>query len=518
MFFTVDRSVKIQGSSIRIAMFSHIILLVCISVQLLGVCEAQNTNLNSTSAVANTGNGLVTQGWTSGPNGRGTIDIIYSCGITMFLCSWSVLCLNVPEPKCSRRRLFHRRLWITALAFLGPEFLFQIALGQFLSARASVRQFRESYLHTEKKKWLGWTIRHAFYADMGGFILQSKRCPQSPEGWEKFPVDAKQIHYLLNEGYIEFPEVTQEEIRDKNKVDGVLRVFTVFQIVWFVVNMAGRRAQNLAITCGELTTAAFIVCSFGTVLCWRCKPADVTTTVTIETEYTIAEILRKAGDVARPPYNRTPLDFISRKEWPWSIYWSNWINILRNLGIEFGPQKQPVDRFENTYSLELPGSTKWIFFGVTAVYSSIFVTGWNYNFPTHAELILWRAAAGTMCACLVAYWAVTEFGFVWWPFLETRLRRNPKAGDLEKCSTPISVRSGWMKSKLKYAAACVRNNTISQDPQFDAPLKAMLPIYVIGVFYCHARTYLFVADIIQLRSLPASAYDTVDWTKFVPHF
>jgi hypothetical protein len=111
--------------------------------------------------------------------------------------------------------------------------------------------------------------------------------------WIQFPVDAKQVHYLWTEGYIELPKITREEIRDKNKVDGVLRIFTIFQIVWFIVDMAGRRAQNLAITCGELTTVAFIVCSFGTVLCWIYKPADVTTSVIIETNASIDGIAIK---------------------------------------------------------------------------------------------------------------------------------------------------------------------------------------------------------------------------------
>jgi hypothetical protein len=494
------------------------LFLVYIHFHLLVGCEAQNSNGTSTAVSANTSTDSRHQGWTSGPNGRGTLDIIYSCGITMFLCSWSVLCLNVPAPGESRFHLFRRRIYVTALAFLGPEFLFQIALGQFLSARNSVRQFRDSCLHSAEKEQPEWTLTHAFYTDMGRFILRNKPCPGYPDGWKEFPINAKQIHYLWTEGYIDdFPAITRREIQDKNKVDGVLRIFTAFQIVWFVVNMAGRRAQNLTITCGELTTAAFIVCSFGTVLCWRHKPADVITTVLIEANTTIAEILCNAGDLAAAPYSRTPLDFVSRKEWSWSIYWSNWINILRNLGIVFGPQTRPVNRFENTYSLELPGNTVWIFFGVTAVYSGIFVAGWNYSFPTHTELILWRAAAGTMCTCVVAYWAITEFGFTWWPFLESKFhsKRANYTNDIEKSA---QASSGWLKSKLKYTAACVRNNTVHQDPQFDVPLKAILPIYVIGFFYCHARTYLFVADIIQLRSLPASAYDTVDWSNFFPHF
>lgn len=300
----------------------------------------------------------------------------------------------------------------------------------------------------------------------------------------------------------------------------MLRIFTVFQIVWFVVDMAGRRAQNLAITTAELTTAAFIVCSFGTVLCWTYKPADVTTSVTIESNATIAEILSKAGDRAMLPYSQTPLDFVCRKEWPWSIYWSNWINILRYAGIKFGPRKRPVDRFENTYSVSLPGITKWIFFGVTSVYVGIFIAGWNYEFPTHTELILWRVAAGTMGASVAAYWVITEIGFIWWPAIAASFCSDAHdSHDIEKSASSLSRNcKGRARSKLTYVAGCLRNNTVSQDPQFNAPLKAILPIYVVGVFYCHARMYLFIADIIQLRSLPASAYETVDWSKSFPHF
>lgn len=492
---------------LRFAFFAYTFL------HLITACEAQNVCSNVSSTAADTVSGPPNRGWTSGSNGRGTIDIVYSCGVTMFLCSWSVLCLNVPSLEDSQSRQFRRRIYITALAFLGPEFLFQIALGQYLSARNSVKQFRESGIKT-------WTMTHAFYADMGGFVLRTRGWDQYPEGWEKFPVNAKQVHYLWTEGYIDFPRISKKDIRDKNKVDGVLRIFTVSQIVWFVVNMAGRRAQNLAITCGELTTAAFIVCSFGTVMCWLSKPADVTTFVIIQTDATIAEIICNAGDRAKTPYSNTPLDFVSRKEWPWSIYWSNWINILRCMGIEFGPKKKPVDRFENTYSLELPGNTKWIFFGVTAVYSSIFIAGWNYKFPTYTELILWRAAAGTMFASMVAYWFVTELGFVWWPYLRERFQRNiPDICDIHQVTSNSSPKhSGKLRSTLSYVAACVRNNTVSQDPQFNVPLKSILGTYVIGVFYCHARTYLFIADIIQLRSLPASAYDTVDWSRYLPHF
>ena len=395
---------------------------------------------------------------------------------------------------------------MTALAFLGPEFIFQIALGQMVSARQSVRDFRAAgYDHNR------WTMTHAFYADMGGFLLK-------PRDWVEFPIDAKQLHYLVTKGYTKIPEISRSEIADKNKVDGLLRFLTLCQILWFIINMAGRASEHLVITCGELTTAAFIVCSIGTTLCWLHKPADVVTSETIEIEASMSEILLAAGEEAHMPYNRTPLDFVSRKEWAWSLYWSNWINILRNLGIIFGPQTRPVTRFENTIAHELPGVMRYVFLGMSAIYTSTFALGWKYSFPTHTETILWRSASVTMLSTLVAYWAITEYAFYLHPILRKKLSKTTKMVAAEQFRHDLEQRHGWLTSKAKGAAACIRNNSVSNDPALTVPLRAILPIYVVGVFYCHARTYIFIADIIQLRSLPPSAYFTVNWIELIPHF
>ena len=60
--------------------------------------------VNSTAARSSnsTATVLLADGWIHQPNGRGTFDIIESCLLTIFLCSWSVLCLNLPGCKKSR--------------------------------------------------------------------------------------------------------------------------------------------------------------------------------------------------------------------------------------------------------------------------------------------------------------------------------------------------------------------------------------------------------------------------------
>lgn len=458
------------------------------------------------------------QGWTSEPDGRGTLSILWSCSFTMFLCSWSILFLNVPSPNDTQFQVFRRKLYMTTLSFLGPEFIFQIALGQWVSARQSVREFEPWILARNASRGPNepeykWTMEHAFFADMGGFVLHTTDNAS-------FPIDAKQLHYLVTEGHLKFPKLDERMIADRNKADGAFRIVTLFQILWFVINLCGRAAQQLAITCVELTTAAFIVCSVGILFCWAQKPSDVAVSETLESEKSLEEIL---AERMHEPYRQTPLDFISRKEWPWSLYWSNWINILRNLGIVFAPPKKPVDRFENTIARELSSATERVFLGVTTAYLAIFICGWNYTFPSPIEQTLWRISSITMMGSLIAYWAISEFVFSAYPrmkkYASTLIRSQKREQDAE-----IGIRSPrWPVHErfvrgAKHVAACIRNNSVDQDPALDVPLKAILPMYVVCFFYCCARTYIFVADAIEFRSLPASTYATVNWSVYFPHF
>lgn len=58
-------------------------------------------------------------------------------------------------------------------------------------------------------------MRHAFYADGGGFLLQLPN-----EDWPPFPVDAKQLHYLVSNGFVDYPEMREEDVAG---IDGLSR-------------------------------------------------------------------------------------------------------------------------------------------------------------------------------------------------------------------------------------------------------------------------------------------------------
>ena len=79
-------------------------------------------------------------------------------------------------------------------------------------AHANSQNFNAAKLSGKK-----WTMRHAFFADMGGYLLTS-------EDYETpFPINGDQLFFLVEKGYIELPDIDDAYIDDKNKRDGLAR-------------------------------------------------------------------------------------------------------------------------------------------------------------------------------------------------------------------------------------------------------------------------------------------------------
>jgi hypothetical protein len=385
-------------------------------------------------------------------------------------------------------------------------------------------------------------MKHAFHADSGGFFLRT------PD-FKPIPIDAKQLLYLIERKYIQLPSLTEQELDDKNKVDVLLRLISVGQIIWFTVTVIARGVQGLFVTGMELTTAAFILCSFGSTYCWWYKGADVAVPEVLTTTTTMAQILIDGGDAALAPYHRTPLDFISREEWHFSLYWTHWINILRKMHINFSPQSLPHDRLENTvwHDLKARGSMP-AFIVIALAYSGIFLSGWNDFFPTRIEHVLWRVSSLSMLGAIVLFYVITATVFVAYPafklYFDTWRGSKKKPENIEGVfpgslsnqgassvgETPHIEKPGPvsnlerlsgkpLKSRTKFStlAARLRNNSVLKDASLDVPLKATIPLYGTAFLYCCSRTFILVEDMIQLRSLPSSAYTTVNWGGFFPH-
>ena len=109
------------------------------------------------------------------------------------------------------------------------------------------------------------------------------------------------------------------------------------------------------------------------------------------------------------------------------------------------------------------------------------------------------------------------------PSAENRIQEEASRSKSKKSQGPETgiqlrwVGAKWIPPKVKAIAAKVRNNTLDQDPALTVPLKALLPATLTGIIYVLARVYIIVEDFAGLRALPPSAFNTVDWTKVIPH-
>lgn len=321
---------------------------------------------------------LRVQGWVEQPNYRGTFDILWVCLVTIGISTYTMLCLNIPAPKDSYLRLFGRRLLWMLLGIIGPEFVLTYAAGQWSRAKWSVEAFKDE--HPD------WHMRHAFFADMRGFVLHTADST-------KFPLNASQLHWLVRHRYVEYPEISKRELWDKSKQDTFTKVITAFQVTYLIIQCCARAAQGLAITTVELNALAIVVCSLMTSYAWLHKPADINTPIQLYKTRTIQDMI---GGLE---WDLTPLDHVDLNGPGYSV------NVQPFMGMPVVPSERPIQRIPNDrFPMDPYGTQKYLLCFATLLFTGIHVTGWNFDFPSHTERILWRISSTLLFGITVAFW------------------------------------------------------------------------------------------------------------------
>jgi hypothetical protein len=72
--------------------------------------------------------------WAPNPDGRGTIDLLWTCFATVFLCTWSTIHLDLPGLSDKEHRVFLRRLVHVLIGIMAPEYYAAMALSDLSSA------------------------------------------------------------------------------------------------------------------------------------------------------------------------------------------------------------------------------------------------------------------------------------------------------------------------------------------------------------------------------------------------
>jgi hypothetical protein len=112
---------------------------------------------------------------------------------------------------------------------------------------------------------------------------------------------------------------------------------------------------------------------------------------------------------------------------------------------------------------------------IAIIFGGIHCMGWYFEFPSHAEVIMWRVCATTIIVV---------------PFIVTSTA-------LAVCMLVILIRIPKLKNILETAFAVL--------------LLFAVPCYGL------ARLLLVTETLISLRNLPLGAYEAVQWDVYIPH-
>ena len=119
-------------------------------------------------------------------------------------------------------------------------------------------------------------MTHSFFVVMGGFALYDKK-----EDILR-PIHPSQFISRLQAGEFLFPKMSEEEIEDKSKGDGIAKSIAVIQIVWFSTKLIARlklgwEAADVEVI--TLATCAVMLLVYGF---WWYKPLSVRCQVELE--------------------------------------------------------------------------------------------------------------------------------------------------------------------------------------------------------------------------------------------
>lgn len=311
-----------------------------------------------------------------------------------------------------------------------------------------------------------WTITHGFFAWMGGFMLYV-------DGMPRATLTPNELLEFVRRGSVDMPVITEAEVEDRSKGDGLSKGIAVLQLVWFVAQLVARYIRNLPITLLEIDTLAVAALACIPYALWWKKPKDVGRPYIVHRKATATPL--------------DPLNYESSYNGDLSSYYMRikghiFYPFVCLMGIVARPspraarhRRAPSLGGYKAYEFDHIGGllTRYrvgkiilligCFSGM--MFGGIHCLGWNYFF-TATQSTLWRASSLlVICAPVV----------ILFDALSLMHRRRP-----------LTTIFG-------------------------------LPGQIAALIYITARITLIVLIILSLQSLPTGVYDTVAWTAFIPH-
>jgi hypothetical protein len=117
---------------------------------------------------------------------------------------------------------------------------------------------------------------------MGGFLLSEDGRPTQILAGESARDQESRIIWNIQNGRIDPPRLTEEDIKDRSKGDAISKTFIILQTTWFIVQCIARWSQRLPVTELEVVTLGFALLNGITYGLWWNKPQNVGRPVLLE--------------------------------------------------------------------------------------------------------------------------------------------------------------------------------------------------------------------------------------------
>ncbi|PVG00178.1 hypothetical protein CPB86DRAFT_229568 [Serendipita vermifera] len=411
---------------------------------------------------------------------RKLIDIIWSCLTTIFACTWLTLHPNIPPPLIDDKNLdFLQKCFLAVKRFLRhrlPPFLVALIAPEWILARAM--QQRAIAGEISKQGGPGWTTAHGFFVSMGGFHAfvreQADGAPLTHESDEPYyPLHRDEVMRMYRDRQLDLP--LESEIQDRGKTDWLAKTIVMLQTSWFIIQCIARRAAHLPITELEVVTLAYTIMNVGIYGAWWDKPRNVDRPIRVYISREDAE-KRKSEALQLQQQDDIPDNFL------YNIADSIQLGVNQDddedIAAYTGVPTFYVGSSTDGENMRVPALVSSV---VGTVFGAIHCIAWSYPFPSHTEQVLWRLSS-------IAIIGMPALFFIFLFMIEERFHR-----------------ARWL-----YLVAKVIEYVIFY------PL-VLIVFYLGPLLYVVSRFVTFVLAFKTLGSLPADAFHTIPWTKWIPH-
>ncbi|PBK80272.1 hypothetical protein ARMGADRAFT_1020976 [Armillaria gallica] len=460
-------------------------------------------------------------------------NITWSCLSTIFACTWLAVHPNVPGRNITTKGAIScaiEKVKIMAITILAPEVIVGWAAEQFTVAwkLCHGRYNICPRPWTEQKNEPKLTLAHGFLFSMGGFYYTAKyeiphRAPDghnttstpplsSPPssvheglsdlttllndtpGWEtvEFPGTIVTVEALESEPNLakNLAAISPETIEDKSKADALSKTFSILQICWFIVQCIARALQHLPITLLEMTALAFAGLSIITYSLRWYKPLNVKYQISLDGSDCKPWLETNDPEESASPVSPSWAEWVKHRCFlllHWMAHTSLGVSAAGGFCEDTG---HAALRFYSGTRKEILNRLLTMVC-VGSLFGTFHFLAWSFYFPSHAEMVLWQFS---FIALLIGLFV---------------------GGHIRVGNIILNWVNPEWSSKTAAVFLCAR-----RDDKTWFKILHLISLFMISVAlvaYFVARIMLIILAFLQLRSLPPSAFCTIQWTTYIPH-